>query len=260
MNKLTVLIVEDDITTQNNFSNVAMHLDDLSIIGMTDNSSDAINLIKCQYPDVVILDLELHCGGGNGIDVLQELYNFSYQPFILITTNNPSIHIHKIARNYGADLIFTKYQKNYSEESVLTFLLSIKNYIKSDIVTKSPKLMSDMQLTQYNDKIEQAIIAEFSLIGVSPKYVGYKYLLEAIKLWISGQTQNMTPTIANKYKKSSNSIEHAMQNAIIKTWDRADINDLLEHYTGIFSIKRGYPTPTEFVSYYTQKIKEQLRI
>ena len=57
-------------------------------------------------PDAVILDLELHRGGGSGLDFLKKVQEaaLDHPPYILITTNNISAITHKTARELGADL------------------------------------------------------------------------------------------------------------------------------------------------------------
>ena len=57
------------------------------------------------------------------------------------------------------------------------------------------------------------------------------------------------------HRKTENSVERAMQNAIDRTWKTTDINVLLKHYTAKINPDRGAPTITEFIHYYAQQIK-----
>lgn len=63
-NAFPILLVEDDIDVCNNFQNCFYKNKNMSLIGITNNSKKAIELIKLNLPYAVILDLELHTGGG----------------------------------------------------------------------------------------------------------------------------------------------------------------------------------------------------
>jgi CheY-like chemotaxis protein len=80
-----------------------MNLDDIDLLAVTDDSNKAIGYVKDLLPDAVILDLELHQGGGNGLLFLQVLkqMNLSVYPYILITTNNTSMVTYEYARQAG---------------------------------------------------------------------------------------------------------------------------------------------------------------
>lgn len=65
MNKLNLLIVEDDINTINEYKASIRNFDNFYLVGTTNNSSEAVNMVKEYCPHAVILDLELHLGSGN---------------------------------------------------------------------------------------------------------------------------------------------------------------------------------------------------
>ena len=91
-------------------------------------------------------------------------------------------------------------------------------------------------------------------MGISPKSVGYKYLIDAIAITIQEPVQHICNVVGNKYGKSENSVERAMQNAINRAWKTSDINELLANYTAKIRSEKGAPTLTEFIYYYAQKI------
>ena len=89
---LTILIVEDDQDACKRLIEHAEETDEISVVGVTNNEDKAIEYIKDMLPQVVILDLELTEGKGNGLSVLQNLksIDLSFQPYVLVTTNNTS--------------------------------------------------------------------------------------------------------------------------------------------------------------------------
>ena len=258
--KLEILLVEDDQTAcKEIIQEVDNNPDDFNLIGITNNSSRACQYVKETCPDAVILDLELHHGGGDGLEFLKHLKNsqLSRTPFILVTTNNISEVTHEVARKLGADFIMTKSQEGYSAKSVLEFLkitksviLNRRNQNQSSGFEESP--------TQAAKRLHRRISLELDKVGISAKSFGYNYLIDAITITIKEPTQHLCDRIAEKHCKSATSVERAMQNAINRAWNTADIQDLLDNYTAKIKSDKGVPTLTEFIYYYAQKIKNDL--
>lgn len=261
MNKsFTILLVEDDQTACKQFVEYVDRLENISLIGVTNNSTKALEYIKSYLPDAIILDLELHGGGGNGLFLLNELKQLTLPvfPYILVTTNNSSPITYESARKLGTDFIMSKHQSDYSVKNVIEFIRilipDISNQKKS-IDAKSPITESPANKSK---KLTLRISSELNLIGISPKAVGYQYLIEAIKLIIDNPQHNLCSTIGKTYGKTDASVERAMQNAVNKAWRTSDIDTLLRYYTARISSEKGVPTATEFVYYYANKIKLEL--
>lgn len=71
--ELTVLLIEDDKFACEEIRNYIDQLDDMRLLGITDDSNKALDMVKYCVPDAIILDLELHEGGGNGLFFLSKL-------------------------------------------------------------------------------------------------------------------------------------------------------------------------------------------
>lgn len=103
-NVLEILLVEDDPVACNEIiCEIDNDPENFRLIGITNNSSRAFQYVADASPDAVILDLELHHGGGDGLDFLRQLKEaqIARPPFILVTTNNISTITHKAARELG---------------------------------------------------------------------------------------------------------------------------------------------------------------
>ncbi|MBR6697438.1 MAG: response regulator [Lachnospiraceae bacterium] len=255
MDELTVILVEDDPLTCANFVKCADAMDDISLVSVTNNATKALSDIQDLLPDAVILDLELHMGGGNGLDVLNGLNALNIHPYVIVTTNNSSRITFEFARQLGADFIMAKHQQDYSEQSVLNFLQMTKSVIKSN--QNSARISVGEAPVHYKKRITDRITSELNLIGINPKATGYPYLVDAIILFAEQQTQNICTIIAEHHKKTEPSVERAMQNAINAAWKHTDIDELLTHYTAKIRSSKGSPTVTEFISYYANKIKQE---
>lgn len=256
---LSILLVEDDEDACDKIKRYIEAFADVSLVGITNNSEKALDYVKSFLPEAIILDLELHQGGGNGLLFLKELrqLDLPFYPFILITTNNSSVVTYTYARENGADFIMAKHQSDYSAKSVVDFLRLIKPTIFSKIESNSPEHKTTESPIQKTKRIIRQISLELDYVGVSPKHVGYNYLIDAIGLVIDKPTNNLCTIIGAKYGKTEASVERAMQNAIDKAWRISDIKDLLKHYTARISSEKGIPTITEFVYYYAKKIQNK---
>lgn len=257
--KLSILLVEDDQAACKQFLNYINNLDDITLIEVTNNTSQAIDYVKYYLPDAIILDLEFHNGNGNGLMMLQKLKAIQLEiaPYILITTNNSSQVTYEAARQLGADFIMSKHQVDYSVETVINFFRLIKSTILARAQSSVSNITPECPELKYK-KIIRRICVELDNVGISPKAIGYKYLIDAIQLVINNPMPNLCTDIAKKYNKSDASVERAMQNAINKAWRTADIEDLLKHYTARINTDRGVPTITEFIYYFANKIKTEL--
>lgn len=254
-NELWILLIEDDVENCNALKEYIEPLDDVKLIGISNNVEAALSLTKEYMPDAVLLDLELHQGSGTGLDYLanvKKLENFKY-PFILIITNNTSEVTLSYARKLGADFIMTKYNSDYSAKSVVEFLRSMKNIIQTpnyDSATPPPSASTAHHETLILDRIHR----EFDLIGINTKVLGYDYLAEAVILYMQNPNVNLTKTIGERRGKSAPSIERAMQNAICYAWRHTSPEELEAHYKAFIRSDRGMPTLMEFISYYARKV------
>jgi len=254
---LNILLVEDDTEACVKFAEYADMSPNTSIVGVTNNSYRALELVSEMHPDAIILDLELNQGQGNGLQFLQDLKtaDIPFKPYILVTTNNTSNTTYDYARQYGADFIMSKHKEDYSEKNAIDFLEMMKDIIQNNINKQYSSYSTTESPVQYEKRLKKRIAMEIDKIGISPKANGYQYLIDAIYLAINGTTTNICVEIGKMYSKTTASVERASQNAINKAWKTEDIEDLLANYTAKIRSEKGVPTLTEFVFYYANKIK-----
>ena len=254
--KLTILLVEDDKFACNEIESYIDQLDDVSLVGITDDSNTALDLVKYHVPDAIILDLELHEGGGNGLFFLSKLHNMGLEklPYVLITTQNTSNVTLEAARQLGADFIITKYEKDYSAQKPVELLRMMRNAIQRH---SAPDTTPTITPAEQNRKLTIRIHRELDAVGINPKAIGYEYLTEAIIIATKGNVPNLARQIALKYSKTQASVERAMQNAINRAWSSGNPDDLARNYTAVINYERGVPTLTEFVYHYASKFRNE---
>lgn len=253
MAKLRILIVEDNPATCVAYTQHADNMEDISIVNITNSSNTALNNIKDYSPDAVILELEMLQGAGNGLDVLEGIHNLSLDklPYILITTSNSSNITHNYAHKLGADFILSKNQADYTDKMPLEFLCRMKSVIQSKPEYSD---LTAMDIPLDGSNIQHCISAELGYIGIQPKAVGHKYLVDAILLLINNSS-DIYRTLTEKYQKTEESIKRAMQYEICRAWKSCDTRQLLSHYTAHINSSKGVPTTTELIYYYADKIK-----
>lgn len=258
--QLTVLLIEDDEKACAAIEQYIDLCDDIKLSAITNSSAKALELTKYHLPDAVILDLELHHGTGNGLQYLKELPELSltHMPYILITTNNSSAITYEYARKLGADFILCKYESDYSAQYVVEFLRMMQEVILTRNTQKAADMSESASPEALDRKLRQRIQRELDLIGINPKSVGYRYLIDAIAMIYHKPEINLARIIASKYQKSDSSVERAMQNAINSAWRHSDIEDLLKYYTGRIHSDKAVPTLMEFVYYYANKLKNEM--
>ncbi len=257
----SILIVEDEQDICCELIECIEQKENAIVVGAINNAAKAIEYIRDYLPDAIILDLELHMGGGNGIQLLQEMHDMALNkpPYVLITTNNSSVTTYEFARELGADFIMYKHQKNYSVSGVVDFLMSMRNVIQRRAPRQKATLSNNIPPILQKKRIIERIHTELNLVNISPKTLGYQYLTEAILIVMDEPIPNLCAIIAEKHNKTEGSVERAMQNAINRAWLSADIDNLLTHYTARIKTAKGSPTLTDFIYYYARKLENEYK-
>ena len=259
---MTILLLEDEEIEVNKFKEFVNTRNDVKLVKTTNSSKDAIEAAKTYIPEGIIVDLELHKGEGSGLEFLEKLQKIKldFKPLIVITTNVVSEIIYNHVRKFGADFIFYKKQSDYSVETVINSMISLRetlnayktNYLNSGTTIETPN--------DQRERISEKIKNELDLIGVSNHLKGRKYLYDAIFYLIEHHKENESvfTFLASKYKIGISSVSRAMQTAINYAWRISPVEDLMLHYKARINYETGVPTPTEFIYYYSDKIRKFL--
>lgn len=258
MNTYGILLLEDDINDCKKITDYVSTLDDFNVVSINNDSNKAIKDIKKYQPHALILDLELHKGCGSGLDVLKALPSLKLTrfPYIVITTNNVSNITYEIARKLGADYIFYKHEADYSAKKIIELLRLAITIPKTGSYAQPDDEIKELSAEEKDKTLKKEIQLKMDVIGISPKYLGYEYLIEAITLAVNNNDDNLYATLGKFYSKTSSSIERAMQTAINKTWNTADTDTLLNEYTARIDPRKGCPTVMEFVYYYANILQD----
>ena len=258
---LKVLLIEDDADECREILEYINETEGVILVDVTNSVEKAARHVEQYLPDAVILDLELHKNSPDGISFMQSLKEKKLRlfPYILATTSNDSKAAHDEARRSGADFIMIKYSEDYSAQKVIKFLKSMNSILQrkrqlSDAVEGKTADEPEIKASRTVKKIN----VHLDLIGINPKAVGRKYLIEGIKRIINKSEPNISTEIAAKFGKATPSVERAMQNAIASAWKATPAEELAKHYTARINPSRGMPTVMELIHYYAAKIKSEM--
>jgi len=255
MRIIQLLLVEDEEAHCAEYREYVSVLEYPRDLYIANGEPKALELAQAFSIDVIILDLELHYGDGDGILFLKKLRHLALEkaPYIIVITHNPSPETRMYARRNGADYIFWKAKPDYSPKLVVDFAFA---YFLN---MQSLKTSTDKQ--PMVPSIENEILSRIERIGITSGMTGKGYLVDAIALVAMSckpeikLNKDVYHPIAKKYKKSVWSIEKAIAGAINKAWCITDQDTLAENYTSVVGHSNGNPTNREFIFYYADKVK-----
>lgn len=260
---MPLLLIEDDVVECVKFKDCANSRTDITFVGMTDSSEDALTLLKTRLPEGVIVDLQLVDGEGSGLQFLDEFYkaDMAFRPVVVVTTGNRSRLVRDHIEAMGVDWIFSKNQRGYCADFVVSTLLRLRKSLYA--VQGNEKSRSWKAVESPEDrraKINKRIDAELDCIGIRARLKGRDYLHEGIYLQIQAgkKAGSVIDQVARNQKITYASVIRGMQTAIDNAWSNAPIVELQVHYTARISEKTGTPSASDFIFYYADKIRKTL--
>ena len=102
-------------------------------------------------------------------------------------------------------------------------------------------------------------------IGIPAHIKGYQYIREGIIMSFYDRnmlhyiTKFLYPSIAQKYKTTSSSVERTIRHAIEIAWCRGSLDTLEEFFGNTVCAGKGKPTNSEFMALLTDKLRLEYR-
>lgn len=256
--KLTLLlIVNDTLTCKEIIDETAKNADSFTLAGVTNNPDRAMHYVTDVHPDAIILSID-SAEDNDNLSFLRQLKTagIANPPYVAVIVDGTETAANKSAREYGADFIFSKSQDNFSAGGVIGFL----KVMQPVIFARRPEEKDGEQALPEEIKekrVNRRISNELDKLGMSPKSIGYRYLIDAIAIIMEQPVQHVCKIVSQKYGKTRNSVERAMQNAINRTWNSASEDELKANYTAKIKSSKGIPTITEFIFHYAHKLNNE---
>lgn len=253
----------------------------MKIILSTGDGRKALETILSEKPDVVIMDMILP--GVDGIGILEEIKrsDMDEKPIFIVETALRLEHMIQQAVQNGADYYMMKPVSGKMLVKRISQLAEQRQF-KSSKVKKLPtrRILSAEEdgrtkriIGKESGRTEGWLSGDLEIditnilldIGVPAHIKGYQYIREAILMafydrnLLSYVTKFLYPTIAQKYKTTSSSVERTIRHAIEVAWRRGNVETLEEVFGNTISAGKGKPTNSEFIALLTDKLRLEYR-
>ena len=103
---LSVYIVDDSEAMRERLAELACDIAGIEVMGQSGNPFDALNSIKKEHPDIVILDIRLP--GKSGVELLKDIKRESPAPIVIMITNYSHHQYRQGCMSAGANYFFSK--------------------------------------------------------------------------------------------------------------------------------------------------------
>lgn len=237
-----LLIIESDLVISHFWANsICKKVPNIRLYNIVSTGTEAINIIKEEIVDIILLDLKL-------VDIAgTEIINFiiknnitKYKSSIIVVTDEKKLSTRIIRNKYvfkccskinNIDAIINQVQKLANEKQESYSIISVKNKIKRELEN----------------------------LNFNFSYLGTKYLYECIYqcycknvLYDINLNKDIYPIISNKYNKSINSIKINIFQASSIMYDSTDETHLSKYF-GYKIIEK--PKTKDIIFTILQKIK-----
>ena len=231
MTKINVAIVDDNEKMVSLLDAILQTDKDIEVIGRGDDGVQALDIIKNQEPDVVLLDLIMP--KLDGLEVMQQV--------------NKDMSLKK-RPPFENDMILRRIHQ-VTERQILQ-------------PVHTQKSRQTDYMTEYREKnLETDVTNIIHEIGVPAHIKGYQYLRDAIIMSVDNRevinsiTKVLYPTIAKMNKTTPSRVERAIRHAIEVAWSRGKMDTIDELFGYTIHTGKGKPTNSEFIALIADKIR-----
>jgi len=249
----------------------------MNVVLATGNGSKALEAIRCEKPDVVVMDMILP--GIDGIGILEEINQSSYmakKPIFIIETALRMENLVDEAIQAGADYYMMKPVSNTMLIKRMTQLVGRSSQQKrvQTSADRRVQIPDGKMEKERKDRTEgytfcgdlEIDVTNILLeIGIPAHIKGYQYIREGIIMAFYDRnmlhyiTKFLYPSIAQKYKTTSSSVERTIRHAIEVAWRRGNMETLEEIFGNTICAGKGKPTNSEFMALLTDKLRLEYR-
>lgn len=260
MEKINVLIVDDNVRTINMLEEIVQNDEELNVIGKAENGLDALDMIQEKEPDVVLLDLIMPKLDGLGVlEKVRKNKDLKKVPSFIVISAIAQERVTENAFELGASYYILK---PFDSNVVLSRIKQVRGRSGQHLLEKR-NLMSgcEVQAGTRVHNLEADVTDIIHEIGVPAHIKGYQYLRDAIMMSVDDHemlnsiTKQLYPSIAKRHKTTPSRVERAIRHAIEVAWSRGKMDTINELFGYTVSYGKGKPTNSEFVALIADKIR-----
>lgn len=237
-----LLIVEDDLIQSHFLANsICKQIQNIRLYNIVPTGAEAINIIKEEKVDIILLDLNLP--DMSGIDILNYISKYDINKY------NSSVIVVTSQMDLLTKIIGNKFVFNYCSK-----INSI------DFIMKQIEILANEKQKTYNmDSIKNQIKVELESLKFDFSYIGTKYLYECIyecyyktNIYDINLNKDIYPIISKKYHKTINSIKTSIFQSISIMYYEIDETVLSNYFRYTITSK---PKCKDIIFKVLQKIK-----
>lgn len=264
MELIRVLLADDNRDFIEILKEYITSQEDMVLSGIAYNGNDALDMIKKEEPDIVVLDIIMpHL---DGLGVMEKLAAFGHKPRVIILTSFGQENMTQRALQLGADYYILKpFDLDTLGKRIRQLVGNGEVSTSSKHSAKSFVSQEDEQRTNvvksFSKAIEIEVTKMIQQMGVPAHVKGYQYLRDAIVSVINevallgAVTKELYPMIAKKYNTTPSRVERAIRHAIELAWDRGNIEFMNKFFGYTINVDRGKPTNSEFIAMVADKLR-----
>lgn len=239
---------------------------EMKVVDMVSTGEEAIDSIKLNKPDIVIIDICLQGIDGLGVmEHISEIPEYSDTIFVVLTSVS-SQRLIRCAFEMGATYYILKPYNPMQLISRLRqmFVKRQENRVEAAGELKCMSVHSAADRADSN--IESDVTDIIRDIGIPANIKGYQYIREGIIMAVHDAnmlnyiTKLLYPTIAKKYKTTSSSVERAIRHAIEVAWSRGQIETINDLFGYTVNAGKGKPTNSEFIALIADKLRIEYKM
>lgn len=256
MDKISVLIVDDNQTLVRLMVDFLARKQDLSVAGTAKDGIEALRLIETLSPDVVLLDIVMP--RMDGFSVLEAISRMNgKRPRVIMVTGLTRDDFIARAMNMGADYYMIK------PFDMHTLYARIREVAKLD--GEIAYAGEESVRVQTESSVDEKVTNIFLSIGIPAHIKGYAYLREAVRMVVEDHdvinriTKELYPGIAKRFETTSSKVERAMRHAIEVAWSRGRLDSVNRIYGYKVFSADDKPTNGEFIALIADKLSVDQR-
>ncbi|MZQ84297.1 sporulation transcription factor Spo0A [Paenibacillus sp. 5J-6] len=266
MQKIQVLLADDNREFTHLLSEFIGEQEDMEIVGVAYNGNEVLRFLEQQreLPDVLILDIIMpHLDGLGVLEKMREM-NLPAQPKIIMLTAFGQENITQKAVQLGASYYILK---PFDMETLTNRIRQLVGNNQSNATTSSSSSpRANVVHMPKGKNLDANITSIIHEIGVPAHIKGYQYLREAITMVynnieiLGAITKTLYPAIAEKYKTTPSRVERAIRHAIEVAWTRGNIDSISFIFGYTINISKSKPTNSEFIAMVADKLRIEHKV
>ena len=193
---------------------------------------------------------------GKAMNMLHNIYNNSFvSPYIISVFKTNRERFLEHVKSCGIFKLFCVKSKDYSDEHVIEWVNKICNYICMNSVFPFSQSYA-------NSYVRNKICKKLQDIGMTCYLTGYKYIVDAIELYMRNLnfyiTSDIYKELSRRYNTAASNIDRCMRHAIEVVWRDTSLDCLEKNYPDSSKVYEERPSVLEFIKCLAEDIKKNI--